>query len=393
MRSPLPDILPIYALTALTWASSAAAAYLVDDANPSKNITYAASGTKWQYFSSSSRNLTLVLSDRNVTVDSSTCWERNYHLAACTASNNCSITFPFTGSGISVYVMHAGFQGINASLAIDGGQSVTATTLPPPTPPSYQTPNVSLFDLQSLPNTDHTATINLLDWEGGTTSFYFDYAYINEVDALQPSTTQPAAAFSTFPTVGSTFIGSSSTSGATSTASNTESSVNLSAVVGGACGGLAALIAIVTAIIFLKKRRSRHAKLAESRKPDPFPATPAVAHDQIVPSAALPPADSEKTRMRLAARNAVVYQARRLSDNESSDFHILPTAGNAGRAPDGKAGPSTINPFLHDDFVIDCRREGGSLRSHGSVVQDTFPPTIPDSSAPPDYETLESRGL
>jgi len=143
-----------------------------------------------------------------------------------------------------VYVMHAGFQGIAASLTIDGGgQSVTAT-LPPPTPPSYQTPNVTLFDLQSLPNADHTATINLLGWDDGTTSLYFDYALINEgyvkllvspsiitlpssptitVGTLQTLTTQSTTASSTSTTVGSTFIDSSYTSGAASAISDTES--------------------------------------------------------------------------------------------------------------------------------------------------------------------------
>jgi hypothetical protein len=136
---------------------------------------------------------------------------------------------PPEGSGISVYIMHAGFQGITVSLTIDGGQSVTAT-LPPPTPPSYQTPNVSLFDLQLLPSADHTATINLLDWENGTTSLYFDYALINESYVELPSstpsttshastsTTQPSAS-STSPTSLSTFIGSTYTSGATSAVS------------------------------------------------------------------------------------------------------------------------------------------------------------------------------
>ena len=134
-----------------------------------------------------------------------------------------------------MYVMHAGFQGVAASLTIDGGGQSITTTLPPPTPPSYQTPNVTLFDLQSLPNADHTATINLLDWDDGATSLYFDYALINEsyvklpvslpsssssptitVGTLQTLTTQSTTASSTSTTVGSTFIGSSDTSGAIS---------------------------------------------------------------------------------------------------------------------------------------------------------------------------------
>ena len=137
--------------------------------------------------------------------------------------------------------MHAGFQGITVSLTIDGGQSVTAT-LPPPTPPSYQTPNVSLFDLQLLPSADHTATINLLDWENGTTSLYFDYALINEsyVElASSTSTTSHAGTSTTLatPTTASssttlsTFVGSTYTSGATSAVSRSvPSHLNLSPV-------------------------------------------------------------------------------------------------------------------------------------------------------------------
>ena len=163
--------------------------------------------------------------------------------------------------------------------------------------------------------------------------------------------------------------------------------MNLGAVVGGACGGLAALISIATAIIFLKKRKSRHGKLEESRKPDPFPATPPLA--QIVSLVAHPPTD-EKTRMRLAARNAAVYHSRRQSDGESSDFHILSAVGDAGRAPNAEAGAST-DAFLLDDFVIDCRREDGTLSNiRGSGVRNTPPPTAPVSSAPPGYQTLET---
>ena len=127
--------------------------------------------------------------------------------------------------------MHAGFQGISASLTIDGGQSVTAT-LPAPAPPSYQTPNVSLFNIQSLPSAVHTVTINLLDWESGTTSLYFDYALINETyvelpvsivsstsAAAQSTTTQSAPTSLTTPA----FTGSTLTSGPTSAASNTNS--------------------------------------------------------------------------------------------------------------------------------------------------------------------------
>ena len=296
--------------------------------------------------------------------------------------------------------MHAGFQGITANLSIDGNQSVTAT-LPPPTPPSYQTPNVSLFDVQLLPSADHTATISLSDWDNGTTSLFFDYALINQSYVESPvfpthtfppfpdpgiestpespletrpadsSTTviiyQSSTLSSTSPRTFSTFIGSTYTPGATSSVSNTESrsapsyfhqaltpstSVNLGAVVGGACGGLAALIAIATAIIFLKKRKYHLVALEESCKPDPFPATPAPAR----PLVTHPPTD-EKTRMRLATRNSTMYHSHRQPDGDLSDFHNLSAIGDAGRASNTEAGPSTTDSSLLDDFVVDCRCE------------------------------------
>ncbi|KAH0830355.1 hypothetical protein J3R83DRAFT_1749 [Lanmaoa asiatica] len=364
MRSSFTDILPVYGLVALCLTPSVAANYYVDNANTT--IAYAASGTDWRTFSFATQNLTLDVNNENITIDSSKCYNQNYNLvAACTVDNKCQITFPFTGSGISVYVIHAGFQGISASLTIDGGQSAT-TSLPPPAPPSYQTPNVSLFNIQSLPSADHTATINLLDWNGGTTSLYFDYALINEThvelsvsssatflpqipsttsDASsstaaipQSATTQPANTSSTSPTTISTSASSTYTPKATSAVPITDSSVNLGAVVGGAFGGLAALITIVTAIIFLKKRNAQYAALEESRKPDPFPVTPSPASVPMVP---LPvcPQTNQKRCMRPAACETALYRSPRRSDGESDDFYILSTVGNAGRIPEAEAGP------------------------------------------------------
>ncbi|KAF8432436.1 hypothetical protein L210DRAFT_3633417, partial [Boletus edulis BED1] len=393
MRSSLPGIFSICTLTALNWASSVAADYYVDNAN--NTVAYAASGTVWQTFSFATQNITFVLGNGNVTVDSSKCYDQNFNLvAACTVENNCQITFPFTGSGLSVYVVQAGFQGVNAKLTIDGGQSVTAT-LHPPTPPSYQTPNVLLFDLQSLPSADHTATINLLNWQNGTTSLYFDYALVNESHVqipVSPPTTSPSPITSMTTTLEmlqsstiqsttasltsvSTFIGSSHTSGTSSTASTAKHRANLGAVVGGACGGLAILIAIVTAILFFKKRRLRHVQLEESRRPDPFPVAPVLAHDQIVSSRGRPTM-SEKMHVRLAARSFPVHPPSNPSDGGPSPFPIVPALGHAERAVAAETG----HAFSGDDVVIDVRRED---RSHSnSRVQNTPSSTAQVGSAP-----------
>lgn len=142
-------------------------------------------------------------------------------------------------------------------------------------------------------------------------------------------------------------------------------SVNLGVIVGSTCGGVAALIIIATIAILLWKHMSRYVKLAESWRPDPFPATSTLPHEQIV-SLAVQPRTNEKTRMRLASRDAAVYQPGRQSD---ANFDIFSTTGDTRRAEDAAPGSSTTNPYSHD-VVIDCRPEN------------TSPPT-----APPSYHT------
>lgn len=97
-------------------------------------------------------------------------------------------------------------------------------------------------------------------------------------------------------------------------------SVNLSALLGGALGGSAGLVAIVAAVVFLKKRKSHYAALDESRKPDPFPATPAPARARIVP---LPVQSQTDKKRRLAARDMALLHSPGQSHRESGDFHIL----------------------------------------------------------------------
>jgi hypothetical protein len=75
MWSSFPGILPMYGLAALGCVSSVAADYYIDNAN--NTVAYAASGTSWQTFSFATQNLTLVLGNANVTVDSSKCYDGN----------------------------------------------------------------------------------------------------------------------------------------------------------------------------------------------------------------------------------------------------------------------------------------------------------------------------
>lgn len=49
--------------------------------------------------------------------------------------------------------------------------------------------NVTLYDIQSLPPTEHTLKLSLVNWVNSTTTINFDYAYVNgTAPSLTPST-------------------------------------------------------------------------------------------------------------------------------------------------------------------------------------------------------------
>lgn len=133
-------------------------------------------------------------------------------VCVCGTGNNCFVQIPFTGmqscssprcyslsilgSGITMYVFSAGFSGITASFAIDGGTAVSNSTDAPP-PPTYQVSNVPLYDIQGLTTQNHTMVMTVLDWNGSPTSMKFDYAHVNETFVAAPATTSSASMTST----------------------------------------------------------------------------------------------------------------------------------------------------------------------------------------------------
>ncbi|KAF9239705.1 hypothetical protein BU15DRAFT_74560 [Melanogaster broomeanus] len=315
--------------------------------------------------------------------------------------------------------MNAGFQGLSASLSVDGGEPVT-TTIAAPSPPSYQTPNVSLFSIQSLSYAWHSATVNVLDWNDGPASFYFDYALINETyAAILPTSTSQIQSTSVPLTSSSSSAASSSshsslvnnttlvsttptslpTVSATSpalgvgsekpAAANTGTSANLGVIVGSACGGLAVIIALVTAVILLKRRKTKVASMEDSHTPHPYP--PSIrAYNPPPPPLSPPPRMDDKQRLRLTHHEAALFRARRPAepDGETSDFQFLTSA----EAPWGVLAVSSSlsslsrsNEVAFSD-VIDCRREDG----RPSSLRTGFGESTASNTAPPDYQTFSS---
>ncbi|KAL4065238.1 hypothetical protein J3A83DRAFT_4375764 [Scleroderma citrinum] len=147
--------------------------------------------------------------------------------AACSTSNNCAVQFSFTGSGITIYVLQAGPQGMSASLSIDSGSATTATLAAPPAP-QYNIPHVVLFSVQNLVSGTHTAIMTVLDWDGGFSGMMLDYIDVNEAVVVAPSSTtsnsNPSTTTST-PTPTSTSSPSSSASSQNLTSQSTQVSL------------------------------------------------------------------------------------------------------------------------------------------------------------------------
>ncbi|KAI6111024.1 hypothetical protein F5141DRAFT_1112102 [Pisolithus sp. B1] len=225
--------------------------------------------------------------------------------AACSTSNNCAVQFPFTGSGITIYVLQAGPQGMSASLSIDSGTATTSTLAAPPAP-QYNIPLVVLFDVQNLVSGNHSATMTVLDWDGGFSGMMLDYIDVNEAVVAGTTSTTPAkqsptaattqgssspsathsatsqssqstattsnqtsSSTATSPVIASSLVNgtsasagigatSSSSSGGSTLSTSSSSKLNVGAIAGGAAAGAFGLLALcVLAVIFFRRRRSR----------------------------------------------------------------------------------------------------------------------------------------
>ncbi|KAI6164205.1 hypothetical protein EDD17DRAFT_379997 [Pisolithus thermaeus] len=293
----------------LPWTSLVAAEFYIDNANLSV-VYYSMGNAAWTQYSTQLGTITLNVNNQSIPVDAGMCYDESYSLAACMTADECQAQIPFAGTGITIYVMNAGFQGVNASLSVDGAYSVNGT-IPPPTPPSYQTPRVSLLAIQSLAYAYHVATLSILDWDAGDTSLYFDYAQVEDSNiqttTSQPSTPSPANTFSSASpvtmstsivnaiattretTTGTTTAAASYTSASSSTASGCSHCLRVIEI---AVPCVIGALLVTGVILYLKLRRAKAKKPTDSCIPEPFVA-------QRSPSL-LTPAAEEKARLRAA---------------------------------------------------------------------------------------------
>ncbi|KAF8551860.1 hypothetical protein OG21DRAFT_1466622 [Imleria badia] len=236
-------------IASLAVVSLARADYYIDDQNFT-SLLYSENpgGAKWGPFQEGGETLSISLANGTMmTIDASQCFNYTYTYAACTVADDCQVQIPFTGSGITIYVLQAGAQGINASLTIDGG-APNYNVLPAPTGPNFYTPNVTLFSIQGMTTGNHTATMTVQNWENIFSGMMFDYAEINQTVVSATTTTTGSVA-------PSTALSITSIPTSTGTSSPSKSTTNVGAIVGGVVGGLGALVALLLALFYFRRRR------------------------------------------------------------------------------------------------------------------------------------------
>ncbi|KAI6129060.1 hypothetical protein EV401DRAFT_2066982 [Pisolithus croceorrhizus] len=292
---------------------------------------------------------------------------------------------------------------MSASLSIDSGTATTATLAAPPAP-HYNIPFVVLFDVQNLVSGNHSATMTVLDWDGGFSGMMLDYIDVNEAvvagttstthaasqsptaattqGSSSPSATPSAASQSsqstattsnqtssstaTSPVIASSLINSTSTSagiGATSSSSSggstlstsSSSKLNVGAIAGGAVAGAFGLLALcVLAVILFRRRRSRSS--VDNTAPLLHPESRFLAGPHVDPFARAPtaPGDGfssagELSRASIRGVDATttlnVSAAQSSSLPASTSTSLSPQEGDAmqGSAPDTNSTPTRVS--------------------------------------------------
>ncbi|KAH0831337.1 hypothetical protein J3R83DRAFT_13988 [Lanmaoa asiatica] len=243
--------------------------YYIDDQNFT-SLLYSENpgGAKWGPFQEGGETLSISLANVGFMSTADSLFElsaAHSTYAACTVADNCQVQIPFTGSGITIYVLQAGAQGINASLTIDGG-APNYYVLPAPRGPNFYTPNVTLSSIQGITTGNHTATMTVQNWDNIFSGMMFDYAVINQTIVSRTTTSSVTS---------STAASTMSNPTTTAAPSSSHSTTNIGAIVGAVVGGLATLVALSLAIFYFRQRR-RHepqrfsANLGAEPKIEPF---------------------------------------------------------------------------------------------------------------------------
>ncbi|KAJ7619367.1 hypothetical protein FB45DRAFT_930585 [Roridomyces roridus] len=174
-------------LCVLGCAAFANAIYYIDDQDSS--ITYNSSagvgyGEKWHKYSHEKSNSLAV------SVDESICFGGTATYTTCYTSDHCTLTIPFNGTGITLFVPQDVGDIYNTSISLDGGPPSVHFAYTPPnaTAEAY---NVTLYDIQNLEWTTHSLQVELIGMR-----LIFDFAAVTGDQPTSSSAAVPRAAAS-----------------------------------------------------------------------------------------------------------------------------------------------------------------------------------------------------
>ncbi|KAJ7452184.1 hypothetical protein B0H11DRAFT_2074681 [Mycena galericulata] len=172
-------------LCVLGYTALANAMYYIDDQDSS--ITYNSSAgvgynKKWLKYSYEHSNSLAV------SVNETICFNGTATYTQCETSDHCSMTIPFNGTGITLFVAQDVGDIYNTSISLDNGPATNHFAYTPPnaTAEAY---NVSLYDIQGLDSTTHSLKVELAP---GVSRLLFDYAAVTGNQTSKPSGNQPS---------------------------------------------------------------------------------------------------------------------------------------------------------------------------------------------------------
>ncbi|KAJ6520623.1 hypothetical protein DFH09DRAFT_1194033 [Mycena vulgaris] len=157
-------------LSVLGYAALVSAVYYIDDQDSS--IIYNSSAgvgynKKWLKYSFNDSNLLAVA------VDETKCFGGTASYTQCYTADNCSMTIPFNGTGITLFVAQDVGDVYNTSISLDNGPSTIHVAYQADV--KVEAYNLSLYDIQGLDWTTHTLRVELAP---SGKRLLFDYAAV-----------------------------------------------------------------------------------------------------------------------------------------------------------------------------------------------------------------------
>ncbi|KIM78159.1 hypothetical protein PILCRDRAFT_824625 [Piloderma croceum F 1598] len=227
--------------------------YNIDDTNATISYKMGQSNNSWFH-----KNATWALGN---VADPAKCYNRTYTVNAyqCGSSDGCDIQIPFTGSGISVFVIQSS-NVLNTTITLDSNLSTIASMPNLPGPGNPLVYDFALYTVQYLAAANHILDISLSDYTfgSGTTSdsmLRFDYVAVNETSPTVVSPSPSGASTTSLLLPGS------------STMSHAHSATG--SIIGGAVGGSTVIAAVIFALLcYWRQQRSRKAAVLNPQ-PDP----------------------------------------------------------------------------------------------------------------------------